>query len=367
MTNRRFMNNLQKTAGDFEKLCAELLREIGYRTEVEVPIPTSVGNHRIDIVASLGDKTPLYIEVKWTRNNPATLSQLRDWSARLSVYARVMAGSQFVLMVSSFVQEDHRSWLEQEFGIAIWDRGKLLALAAASGEIAGRLSQFLADTDALQVAMENARKASSSEAIADPDLSEQQPPRSELRGKDLIARLAEIPPGAPSAKAYESVCVEIIDYLFGEHLLDARPQARLEDGLSILDVVYRVNPSHIFWETLTRDFRARVIVFECKNYTDPVGPHQVYTTERYISTGALRPICFLLTRKPPHEHAELAAFGAMRESGKLLIFLSDKDLGEMLKVRDAQISYSKDPVDRDNDPTILLDQKIYDFIARLPR
>ena len=161
--------------------------------------------------------------------------------------------------------------------------------------------------------------------------------------------------------------MEIIEYLFGEHLLDARPQARLEDGLSILDVVYRVNPSHIFWETLTRDFRARVIVFECKNYTDPVGPQQVYTTERYISTGALRPICFLLTRKPPHEHAELAAFGAMRESGKLLIFLSDKDLGEMLKVRDAQILNSKDPADQDNDPTILLDQKIYDFIARLPR
>lgn len=57
----------------------------------------------------------------------------------------------------------------------------------------------------------------------------------------------------------------------------------------------------------------------------------------------------------------------MREAGKLLIFLSDKDLGEMLEVRDAQISDSKDPVDQDNDPTILLDQKIYDFIARLPR
>ena len=94
----------------------------------------------------------------------------------------------------------------------------------------------------------------------------------------------------------------------------------------------------MFWETLTRDFRARVVVFECKNYSEPLGPLEVYTTERYMSLGALRPICFVLSRKPVHAHAELAAFGAMRKfGGKLLIFLSDEDLVAMLRMRAAQL------------------------------
>ena len=85
-----------------------------------------------------------------------------------------------------------------------------------------------------------------------------------------------------------------------------------------------------------------------------------------MSVGALRPICFVLSRRPVHEHAELAAFGAMRETGKLLIFLSDEDLKTMIRLRAAQLR--EEPSRRDsNDPTIYLDQKIYDFIARLPR
>ena len=54
------------------------------------------------IVASLANAKPLYVEVKWTRNNPATLSQLRHWSAQMAVYARAVDRAQIVLMVSSF-------------------------------------------------------------------------------------------------------------------------------------------------------------------------------------------------------------------------------------------------------------------------
>jgi hypothetical protein len=110
-----------------------------------------------------------------------------------------------------------------------------------------------------------------------------------------------------------------------------------------------------------------VVIFECKNYAGQVGPQHSYTTERYVGVGALRPICFLLSRQPPHEHAELAAAGAMRETGKLLVFLSDVDLIAMLKIKDVQLARTTNIPKPDNDPTIVLDQKIYEFIARLPR
>jgi len=110
------------------------------------------------------------------------------------------------------------------------------------------------------------------------------------------------------------------------------------------------------------------MVFECKNYSKPIQPEQIYTTERYVSAGALRPICFLLTRSKPHKHTELAAYGAMREGGKMFVFLDDDDVCKMLAVRDAQLRLTKDdPAYFEDDPTIVLDQTIYDFLGRMPR
>jgi hypothetical protein len=94
---------------------------------------------------------------------------------------------------------------------------------------------------------------------------------------------------------------------------------------------------------------------------------QVYSTERYVSPNALRSICFLLTRHGPNDHATLAAYGALRETGKLLIFLSDSDLIEMLQMRDVQLANADKVAMSDSDPTLLLDQKIYIFLAQMPR
>jgi hypothetical protein len=156
--------------------------------------------------------------------------------------------------------------------------------------------------------------------------------------------------------------------LFGDDLRDVRSQKRTTDGVNIYDLIYRVRPKHRFWTTLTRDFRARVVLFECKNYGKPIGAAQVFTTERYLSASALRPVCFVLTRKPAHPHAVQAASGAMRETGKLLVFLSDVDVEKMLDAKDAQLKEGGSTQEmEDNDPTEVLDQAVYDFIAGIPR
>jgi hypothetical protein len=54
----------------------------------------------------------------------------------------------------------------------------------------------------------------------------------------------------------------------------------------------------------------------------------------------------------------------MREAGKLFVFLSDDDLVQMIKMKDAQLQAGGG---EGNDPTEVLDQKIYDFIARILR
>jgi hypothetical protein len=110
------------------------------------------------------------------------------------------------------------------------------------------------------------------------------------------------------------------------------------------------------WETLRVDFRTRSILFECKNYKDPITADQVYSTERYLFSGALRTVCFLISRKHPDEGCKRAAQGALREAGKLILLLSNQDLITMLKLKAEE-----------DGPTSYLDEKIWKFITTLPR
>jgi hypothetical protein len=48
---------------------------------------------------------------------------------------------------------------------------------------------------------------------------------------------------------------------------------------------------------------------------EPITADQVYSTERYLFSGALRTVCFLISRKGPDEGCKRAAQGALRESG----------------------------------------------------
>lgn len=349
----------------FEDLCAAILADAGF--EVEREVETSRRGTRVDIVATLPDDEPRLIEVKYSTLPSVSLGQLRDWAARVAGTYGAGDSPPPVLIVSAKADPARRDWAETEYDIEIWDRPRLREMATPKR--LQELDGFFAEHDRTLGSSTLITRSPEVET-AEPDFTAAPAPETPKlpEGPDLIQRLQAIAPGKGSAGDYELLCQEIIQYLFGDWLLDPRRQQRTEDGLNILDIVYRVDPRHHFWATLTRDFRARVVVFECKNYTDPITPMQVFTTERYMSVNALRPLCFMLTRKAPHTHAELAAFGALRESGKLLIMLNDEDLMQMIKIRDAQLLEESGTAAWDqNDPTIILDQKIYDFVARCPR
>jgi hypothetical protein len=357
------MNRLQEQARTFENLVARAFIQGGYIVQQEATLRSADRMVAIDLWAERPGHS-LVAEIKWSRLDPIPLGMLRDWAARAKRYADFGKEAELILVVSGKVDPIHASWIHSEYGIKVYDRADVEALAIGDHELTSELLAFAIQTAALE--MERlANQVQSSPPTGQPEDLEVEDVK--LAGEDLIRRLQQTPRGKTGAKAYEAVCLDIIEYLFGDHLVDAQPQHRSEDGLNIMDVVYRVRTVNGFWKTLTRDFRARVIMFEFKNYTDGVGPQQVYTTERYMSVSAMRPICFLVTRSEPHEHAELAAFGAMRESGKLLVFLSDDDLITMLRFRDAEVRAVAEDRKIENEPSILLDQKIYKFLSTMAR
>lgn len=360
-------------AYDFENLCAEVIERMGFDVKREVRYIPKI---YLDIVAEKDGQIQLVVEVKLLPGNRSSLAALREIVSRttssLSTYT--FGPESVLLILSGEIEPEHKEWLETEYRIKIWGSVELRAKAAPFPDLTRRIESFLAKTASLrrisrQQAEPHPEEFSCSQQSDPEDPSDEQYQTEQPRGDQLAAKLKATARGNKGAKSYEDIVREIIQYLFGMHLLDPRPQNRLEGGLSVLDVVFRVSPGHPFWDTLTRDFRARVIVFECKNYNNPIKPAQLYSTERYISIGALRPICFIVSRLRPHTHTELAAAGAMREGGKLFVFLDDGDLCEMLRIRDAQLRLASESrhLDLANDPTVILDQKIYDFLGRLPR
>ncbi|ANL47545.1 hypothetical protein AMC87_CH02879 [Rhizobium phaseoli] len=351
----------QRFAFRFEFLVRQLVVHLGYDL-LDNEFWSSAGpGLRPDVLAKGPREQMLHAEIKWTHRPDVRLKQLRDWSAVAARYRR--DGEQALLVASGVVEPVRREWAENEFDIQIWDRTSILEKSNGSA-LHEEFEELFAEASSLsaiaaEVPLGPTVPKEGGDAVQDD--APMQP-----RGDQLIARLATVDHGAGHAGEYELVCEEIVDYLFGGALLDGRRHPRLDDGLSILDIVYRVKSQNQFWSALARDFRARVIVFECKNYEGPVGPMQVFTTERYMSTVALRSVCFVLSRTAAHPHAIVAAQGAMRETGKLIIFLHDEDLTTMLRLRDTQVA--EDPESWvDNDPTEILDQKIYEFLATMPR
>jgi hypothetical protein len=227
------MNQLQKMSQQFEKLCIELFDILGYRVEQGVLIGTGTSTREIDAVLHRRHGKPSFVEIKWTRNNPVSLRQLRDWALRIASSARVGEAAAGLLIVPGMVAPIHRKWLEREFNVDIWDREALVLRAKRNDNLTERFSLLFAETDRLQVAMERTRQVAAESISEDADLIEPKFEATQLLGQSLTKRLRNILPGKEQAQLYEDICLEIINYLFHDDLLNPQPQRSLVSRLSI--------------------------------------------------------------------------------------------------------------------------------------
>jgi hypothetical protein len=158
----------------------------------------------------------------------------------------------------------------------------------------------------------------------------------ESRGEHFCAELRAVG-GDDDAKAwseFEDRCKRAILFLFGDEFGYWAEQTTSSDGLHRRDFIVRLRPKHDFWISLAHDFRSRYVIFEFKNYKARISQGQIYSTEKYLYTAALRSIAIIIARNGADENAFRAAEGALREAGKLIVIISLDDLCQMLKARD---------------------------------
>lgn len=87
----------------------------------------------------------------------------------------------------------------------------------------------------------------------------------------------------------------------------------------------------LFGNFLKNTSNPQYVIFEFKNYKDVITQKEIYTTEKYLYAKALRCVAIIVSCNGSDENAKKAIKGTLRENGKLILNLSNRDLSNMLE------------------------------------
>lgn len=353
---------------NFEKLVEKILRNLGF-TIVKSNLDY------IDLLIKKNNKT-WAVETKFYKTPRAQL-KLLSTAARQIQFARTKnTDIKGMLIASCALTSEQKTQLERTYDITIVDRQLLLDFASSSPVLTEELYALLEiDSNNLSVSIEEFYNSSADQKNTDDRSAELKtnvediaelltPPPSNPKpieplddtGSRLCRELHNLPPGNSDWSQFEKLCEEILKYLFNDHLAGWSKQKRTDDELNRFDYVCRIKPSTEFWNFVLQQMHSRYIIFEFKNYKEPIKQGQVLTTEKYLLEKALRRVAIMITRKGAHDSATKMAQGAMRESGKLILIFKDKEICKMLHMKE-----------NGSDPTDLLFDLTDKFLLSLPR
>jgi hypothetical protein len=201
----------------------------------------------------------------------------------------------------------------------IWDLAKLRALCASEPDLADALEELASET-----------------LLDGPAPERPTPPEGAGSGAALASKLRATESGRVGWRAFEAGCYEAIRMLFGPELQNLVTQQKSDDGLNQMDLIGRIRSEpNTFWSMIAGDFSSRYVVFDAKNYTDPIGQAEIHSTAKYLMRNGLRKVAILLAREGASENARQASAGYLRHDGFLMLTLSLSDLCSMLDGFDA--------------------------------
>lgn len=152
----------------------------------------------------------------------------------------------------------------------------------------------------------------------------------------LIDKLSNCKTGkkARADKDFENICADIVQHLFGPDFSRCEIQRTTRSKMFRMDMVCGIKETGALWTFLSHYYKTRFVVFEFKNYREKIEQNLIYITEKYLYAPALRNVAFILSRKGFDNNALAASYGILKEHGKLIVDVQDRDLIEMLKKKE---------------------------------
>lgn len=265
---------------------------------------------------------PVYIESKFYTNNELVEEKIFRFCEKMRPRVGENEGL-CILIVANRVEEAAKEKCREDYGIHVWDVANLLWLFADEPDIRNEFVAMLSYT-VTELAPQRAEPEIFGTAAKKPE------------GLTLGEKLKAVKSGRAQFALYEEVCVEILKYVLGDYLTLWKTQKKTNDDLYRFDLCCKIKHGELqdFFDTVKNFFGTKYIVFEFKNYTEQITQKEIYTTEKYLYEKALRRVAILISRNGADEHAKKAARGCLRESGKLILCLSDADLQELLLIKE---------------------------------
>jgi hypothetical protein len=346
---------ITQSASRFEALCSLLLKSLGYDpagSAASYIFKSGNGSLREADFVGVDPTTgkPLIAEFKLTLSGRARSSFIGNAIAQLGALNDLLPGSARLLMITCLLEEHWKASALKSGVDYVWDLPELLS-QARSTPLYPELVRFLEEAGVPDVR----RSEPALEPVPEPTKPDFPTEESAL-GAAICKKITSVGFDKTDWRRYEDFCAEALRHLFGDQFGKVYPQAPSEGNMHRRDLLVRLDPDHHFWEALSHDFRCRYVIFEFKNYRDEIGQDQIYSTEKYLLTAALRSVCFIIARSGADANAYRAAAGALREAGNLIVIVTGRQLCQMLEAKD-----------RGEEPELLLNELVDEMLVKMLR
>lgn len=341
-------NGVARAAYAFTSALALLLKRLGKHNVMEEP--SILGMEPDIIFGPQGSLT--MIETKfYRRSSPPPSSLFKRAIEHTYDRGGRIGAAKIILAISCPMNERFQNVADAFPAVEVWDETKLFELAAPFPEIVTLFEEIFEVDTSNSVEILGLSSAAHSMPGGD------EPPSEPRTGKVLAEALAAIVRGRDMAAEFENACINALKYLFEKDLHGWHEQSRTVDTLHRRDLVCRILAEAAeVWCLMLEDLGSRYVVFEFKNYSNPITQHEIVTTERYLYPSALRKVAIVISHEDCADSAKAVIAGAMREYGKLIIPLSVPEIINLLNGKD-----------EGSDPNTYLFERVDQFLLGLGR
>lgn len=339
------MFEMRNSRKRFEEICFDILRHYVETLETNIRTNFDGSNYEIDALVKNPNGRKAIIEIKWYRNTSVNLKLIESALEQLYKNSYAFDIPNMALITSVKLDAYYKQAFELNYGVNIIDIENLLFL---SNNIPNTKNDLI---ELLRIKSDNENEIKGVEydfsKIFDSKISRDiysgltYKSMDINKGELLYQELEKIKPGKRAFADYENKCTDILKYLFGDSLDGWHKQQRTDDGLNRFDLICRITSNDGIWSIFNKDFQSRYLLFEFKNYQEEITQNQVYTTEKYLFVKALRNVAMIISRNGASENALKACDGVLKESGKVILNISNHDISKMLRMKDS----GTDPTD----------------------
>ncbi len=157
----------------------------------------------------------------------------------------------------------------------------------------------------------------------------------ELAGKvdSFKSALAGIEPGKKNWSKYQSLIVDILEFLLSPSLEAPHVELADSDKRNRRDIIFENAASEGFWRIVREIYQGHYLVVDAKNYSDPLSKRPILDISHYLKPYGCGMFSIITSRKGYGSAGKHAAKEQWIGSKKMIVSLSDDDLLKMLDLK----------------------------------